>query len=460
MKIDLKSSWLKSGFISLLDRGSVQILRFLSFFLMVRALSKADFGIWSLYLTLAAIVELIRVGLIQNALVRFLSIHTEKDLQAEISTASLTISLVQSIGSTVMLLGIGWVVTHFWNLAPLDKMLAIYVLSTFVMSLSHHFLAIQQAHLQFHGTFFANLARHSSLFAYVAFIYFSPHHTHDLVSIVWAQFGSILLGALVAVITGFRVARFSRHISFSRIRELVRYGKYIVGTYFSTSMIKTIDQVMLGAMVSPVGVASYSTAMRIAHLVEVPIQSIAAVVFPQSARRMKSQGPEAIRRIYEKSVGVILAMIIPGALFVALFAEWVLVFVAGPRYIDTVPILQLVMLYALLLPFSRQFGTIVESIGKPHYQFWLFAFGAALNIPLNYIMVRYFGVKGAAAATIGTYGLIVGASLIVLNREIGVRLSATIGFSLRLYRNGFMMIWNMLTGNRLAAEQKINSGGE
>ena len=81
------------------------------------------------------------------------------------------------------------------------------------------------------------------------------------------------------------------------------------------------------------------------------------------------------------------------------FSRWMLLFVAGPKYLDSVPILQLV-LYALLLPFSRQFGTIVESIGKPNYQFWLFAFGAVVNIPLNFFLIQLFGVMGAAVATI------------------------------------------------------------
>lgn len=446
MKLNLKSYWLKSGFFSLLDRGTIQVFRFLSFFLMVRALSKADFGIWSLYLTLAGMVEMIRVGLIHSALVRFLSIHTAPDEQAEISTASLVMSLLHSLGSASLLMGIGWVVRQFWDLAPLDDLLLIYIASTFAMSFSHHFLAVQQAHLKFQGTFLSNFARHSSFFAYVAVVYFSPGWEPKLHQLVWAQMISILIGALVAIGTGWSEARLSRHLSLGRMRDIVAYGKFVIGTYLGTSLIKTIDQVMLGVLVSPIGVASYSTAMRIAHLVEVPIQSIAAVVFPQSARQMKSEGIQAIRHLYEKSVGVILAMVVPGVLFVMTFTEWILLFVAGPRYLDTVPVLQVVMLYAMLLPFSRQFGTIVESIGKPHYQFWLLALGVGVNLPLNYFLIRYLGVMGAATASIGTYLMIVVASLFILHREIDVRLGAILRFALRLYRNGLLLIWQRLSG--------------
>jgi lipopolysaccharide exporter len=441
MKINLKSYWLKSGFFSLLDRGTIQVFRFLSFFVMVRGLSKADFGIWSLYLTLAAVVEMIRVGLIQNALVRFLSIYPTPQEQGEVGSSALALSLLHSCLSAFLLTGMGWVVGQFWELSPLDDLLAIYIVTTFVLTIYYHFLSVQQAHLKFQGTFWANLARHSSFFVYVLWIYLSPDRAYDLVQLVWVQLGTIGFSAVVAVAMGWRYARFSLRVHLSRMREIIQYGKFVVGTNLSTTSIKTVDQVMLGVLVSPIGVASYSTAMRIAHLVEVPIQSIAAVVFPQSARQMKDQGQEAICRLYERSVGVILAMVVPGVCFVLLFTDQVLHFVAGPDYLDAVPVLQVVMLYALMLPFSRQFGTIMESIGKPSYQFGLLAIGAAINLGLNYFLIQWQGVMGAAYASISTYFLIVVGSLIILRREVGVQLAPTLGFAIQLYRNGFQMLW-------------------
>ncbi|MEZ4847758.1 MAG: hypothetical protein R3B93_03850 [Bacteroidia bacterium] len=65
--------------------------------------------------------------------------------------------------------------------------------------------------------------------------------------------------------------------------------------------------------------AIYGTAIKITNLVEVPTQSIAAIVFPQSARRIENEGRESVKRLYEKSVGVILALIIP-ELFLSCFS--------------------------------------------------------------------------------------------------------------------------------------------
>jgi len=444
MKIDLRSYWFKSGFFTLMERGSMQVFRFLSFFFIVRGLTKTEFGIWSLYLTVATFIEMIRVGLIQNGLVRFLSVHNTPLDQREINTASLVLNLLHTALSALLLLAIGWVVVQLWDLQPLDQMLYIYIVTTCFLTPFYQFVFIQQAHLKFHGMFLSTFFRQGAFFTYVAYIYFFANKEYDLLHLTWGQAWAALLGALIAVLTGLPYAKFALYLKKSWLGELLNYGKYVVGTNLGITLIRTVDQFILGIIVSPAAVASYSTAMRVAHLVEVPIQSIAAIVFPQSARQMEEGGIPAVRRLYERSVGVILAMVIPGVLFVMLFPTWVLEFIASARYLDSVPVLQVVMLYALLLPFSRQFGTIMDAIGKPRLQFLLLMGGAVLNMGLNYVLISAFGLMGAAYATLSTYALIVIGSIIILRKEIQVSPMRTIGFGLGLYRNGFRLLLNLL----------------
>lgn len=453
MKFDLKSYWFKSGFFTFLERGSLQVFRFLSFFMIVRGLSKEDFGLWSLYLTVATFVEMMRVGFIQNALVRFLSVHTSAEEQRAINSASMGLSLLYTLLSGLLMVLFGWAVVSIWGLAPLDELLHIYLSTTLFLTFFFQYAFIQQANLQFRGMFLATFLRHGSFFAFVAWSYFGGGKTLGLHALVWGQAGAALLGALVAMITGWRYARFEWHVSFAWMRRLIEFGKFVVGTNLGITLIRTVDQFMLGIIVSPVGVASYSTVMRVAHLVEVPIQSIAAIVLPQNARKVESEGLSAARQLYERSVGVILAMVVPGVLFVVLFPGWVLEFIAGIRYLDAKLLLQVVMGYALLLPFTRQFGTIMDSIGKPRLQFSLLMSGALFNVGLNFFFITYFSVMGAALATILTYLLIVVGSFVILRREIGVRPRAILHFAGGLYANGFRLLWNRLRGRQEPEEE-------
>ena len=172
----------------------------------------------------------------------------------------------------------------------------------------------------------------------------------------------------------------------------------MVGTNLGSMFIKSIDQLMLGAMISPAAVAIYATAIKITNLVEVPTQSIAAIVFPKSAQKIEEKdGKESVRKLYEKSVGIILALIIPGIIFVLLFPKWVIWVVAGDQYMDAAPVLQITMLYGLFVPFARQFGTMLDSMGKPHINFIVVMGSALLNVVFNYVFITQFAIIGNPA---------------------------------------------------------------
>jgi len=117
---------------------------------------------------------------------------------------------------------------------------------------------------------------------------------------------------------------------------------------------------------------------------------------------------------------------------------------AGSKYYAAVPILQIVILFSFLRPFSYQFGTTMDAIGKPKINFWVNLLAMGLNYGFMYLGLRYLGWMGAA------YGAVVSAILsflimyFVLNKTIGVRLNETfkwVGLSYREIYQGLQKIF-------------------
>ena len=69
-KFNTNSYWLKSGSVTFLMGIITVLLGFGSFFILVRVLLKAEFGMWVLFLTTTSIVEVVRQSLIQNGFVK------------------------------------------------------------------------------------------------------------------------------------------------------------------------------------------------------------------------------------------------------------------------------------------------------------------------------------------------------------------------------------------------------
>ncbi|MEM7368867.1 MAG: flippase [Bacteroidota bacterium] len=446
MKFSKNPYWLKSGLFTLMERVSIQIFRFGAFYLLIRGLSKEDFGIWTLFLIITTFLEEGQIGLIRKPLIRLFSATEDHKTQAKILTSSLTLNTLLSFGIAMLIWGYSWVHPRMWDLPALGEMLQVYIGSWMLMILLNQFTFLQQAHLQFRGTFLTHLFRQGFFFGYVIVIALMPDGQFELVSLAYWQLWSVLLGVIVAVLTGWKYARFSSYPEKKWVMRLFGSGKFIAGTRIGIWVVKSIDQLMLGALVSPAAVATYSTTVRITNLVEVPTQSMADIVFPQSTRKFHKTGKAPVKRIYEKSVGILLAMIVPGLLFIFLFPEFVLRFVAGEQYVDAVPLLQITLLFGLFLPFARQFGTILDTLGKSQLNLYLILISIGLNILFNSWFIPQFGTMGAAYGTLITYFLIFIAHQVILYREIQAKPQNILWYARKVYGSGFKLMYQKVGG--------------
>ena len=423
-----------------MEKFALQVFRFGSFYLLVRHLSREAYGVWLIFLAISAFIEVARIGLVQGAMVKFIAESDEHD-QGKIATASLAINITVTLCSILLLLALAEIYPYFWNAPLLGKMLRIYIATTILLTPFFHFNYLQQANLSFRGIFWSNFAREGLFFVYILGCFVLPqfHAGLELVSLARFQVIAAGVGMGFAVFHGRKFIQGSLKLEWNWVRELFNYGKFAFGTSMGTMLIKYIDQFMLGALLTPAAVAVYGIGVKIANLVEIPTQAIADIVFPQSAKRMAREGPESVRYLYEKSVGVIIAMILPCMIFIWIFPVFVIRLVAGDQYLDAVNVLRLVLVFALFVPYNRQFGTIMDSIGKPRINFYFVLLGVVLNVGFNYVFIRQFGVMGAVYATLLTYIVIFILNQIILFRELGVKLRRTLFFARQFYGESLSM---------------------
>lgn len=383
------------------ERFSSLILGFGSFFILVRTVNKDEFGIWSLFLSVTTLIELARNGLIQNALIKHLT-TSEPELKKEIITASLALNVILTSISAALLYILAPILADYWHSPILLPMYRFYIITTIVLIFFSQFNFIQQANLDFKGIFFSNLVRQAGFFFYILYK-FLTNQTPDMVQMVNVQSICAIAGALLSIIFVQKYIEMSRTINWHWVKKLFHYGKFVFGTNISSVFFKTADQMILGNLRSTVEVGSYNAAARISNLFEVPVTSIATIVFPQSSKRIHEEGPSAAKQLYEKSVAVMLSIILPGVIFVCIFPKLVIFVLTGKDYTDIAFVLQLVVIQNLFLPFLRQFGTILDSVGKPHINFYFIIANAVLNIGVNYFMISKYGLEGAALGSLIVY---------------------------------------------------------
>ncbi len=423
--------WMSSAFYTVLQNLTGVAFTFGGFYFLVRLLDKHEFGVWALYMSTVTILEFMRGGLIQNALIKYLAFE-KKDEHSKIISASFSISAIL----TAICIGVNLLMARFlaqiWNAPELSEIFHLYSWVFIVSGFLTMFNSIEQANLEFKGVFVGAFVRQGIFFLYIFYCYFFARDIL-LTNLVYAQFVSFLMSAIVSYFFSRRYFELSFTFSFPWIKKLFNYGKYAFGTSLSSILSTTIDQMMLGAILSPVASGAFNIAVRITNLIDIPTNAIAVIVFPQSAKRSETDGKPAVKYLYEKSVGVLMAILIPGVFIIFLFADLVVFVVAGDKYEDTVPLLKIVLLYCLLIPYARQFGNILDSIGKPKLNFYMVLTTAIINIVLNYVCITRWGVIGAAYATLCSSIIGFFLSQYILRRELNVRTLNTLKYAWEFY---------------------------
>jgi lipopolysaccharide exporter len=425
-----------------MNRFFVTFFGFVNFYILIRVLSKDDFGAWVLFLSIASLMELIKHGFVRNPLIRFLALSAKEEGPV-IQTSSFFLNIVVGVLEVFVLLLCSVYLTEFWNAPQLGPMFRIYAISTALLVPVNHFDVVQQANLSFKGTFMSNFTRHCGLCLFIVITLLAGHTVTPL-QLVYAQLCAIIASVFVSFFFARRYVRFSRWVDPAWFRQLRSYGFFTFGTNVSSMINRSIDSWMIGKLISPAAVTIFNPAIRISNLVEVPTETLTSIFFPKLSERIAQAGPETATDLYEKAVGAITAFMIPVVAFFIVFAGPVVYFVAGPGFEDTVPILQITMFYGLMIPFNRFMGITLDALGKARTNFFFVVRNASINVVSNFFFISQFGVIGAAYGTLTSYIIVSLLNLFYLRRNLNVSLGNIarnmFAFYPRVYNSGVRML--------------------
>lgn len=393
-------NWINHGAFSLLNQVFAVLLGFGSIFFLVRIIPPSEVGVWVLFTSVGGILETLRIGFIRTPFVSMLVVAEEREY-AKIIQNSLILHILLTCLIGILLLASAEQLAKFWYSENLEQLFYIYSVNSFVLIAFFHFEYLLQSRLEFKAIFISNFIRLFIVFAYILGYYVSGNRP-SLNELAIVQIGSTIVASFFSfqLIKG-KIPELKRsQLDVTILKKLFHLGKYTFGTNISSMLIKNTDSWMIGRFISTAGVAMYNPALRISNIVEVPTLAIANIVFPQVGNKMRESGVEGVQSIYYKSVSLILAVMLPVVLPVYFMADFIILILFGKEYMEAVPILQVTIFYTILVPFSRQFGTIMDALQMPKLNFYISLLMAILNVVLNYYLLQSFGVIGAAYSTV------------------------------------------------------------
>ncbi|MCO6488826.1 MAG: oligosaccharide flippase family protein, partial [Phaeodactylibacter sp.] len=409
--------WVKAGSYSILGYLAQLGLAFVSFLALIRMMPEYEFGVWVLFLTITSFAEMARVGLTQNAVVKFCV--EQREAYGEVLTAGFFLNTASSLLLSLLLLLAGIPLGYLWSAPELMGLLWWYPAFALLHGAARFIDNVQMAHGDFKGIFWSKLA-FGLVFLASIFLLRAWKGEVPLRALPALQVLASLPSLGVALLYRTDYLKPGR-LEWGWVRRLFHFGKYVLGTNFSSMFFSKLDIMMVGAFLHPMAVAVYNVAARITNYMEIPMSGVAQVAYPRLAAANKEWGKGQVAHLYERMVGLLLAMLLPMAVLVLGLARPIVVFLAGEAYADAAPLLNILVVAVLAKPWGRLFGITLDAIGRPRLNFVMLLLALALNGALNLAFIPLWGVTGAALASLASMWCLLLASQLVLRRIIPIR---------------------------------------
>ena len=192
--------------------------------------------------------------------------------------------------------------------------------------------------------------------------------------------------------------------SFSRnkLSEIIRKSKYFAISDLAIIIYTEIDKIIIKQLLSNGEVGVYSAAVSIANLWLFVPMALYYSARPSILEKWdvdKEKAGNELRRLSYQLLGICVSFI----LIIFIFKKWIILFLYGDQYLDCINTL-MILSFSMTFSICGTLGTVWilgENLGK--YSTYRTVLGLFLNIVLDILFIRKWGMIGAAIGTFISY---------------------------------------------------------
>lgn len=361
--------------------------------LTARFLGPSNFGLINYASSIVAFVTPIMYLGINGLLVREIVNFPEKE--GEVLGTSVTLSFISS------LLCIGGV-TAFASIVNRGERETVIVCALYSILLV--FQAIDLLNYWFQAKL---LSKYSSVVALIAYALVSAYKIYLLQAkkgIYWFAVSYAIDYMIIAVGLYIVYKRLGgQRFSFNRntARVLLSRGKYYIISDMMIAIFAQTDRIMLKLMINDSATGYYSAAATCAGMTgfvfTAIIDSFRPLIF-ESKNNGETEFEKNMCRLY----GIVIYLSLLQCIAISLFAPLIVGILYGAAYSPAINPLRLIVWYTTFSYLGAVRNIWILAENKQRYLWLINLSGALMNVVLNSVLIPFFGVMGASAASLAT----------------------------------------------------------
>ena len=242
-----------------------------------------------------------------------------------------------------------------------------------------------------------------------------------------------LLPAVVLLITLIRSGKWKLNIiPFSSVtkrlkKRMITFSMFLFGVQFLNVLARTNDTFLVIGLRGLAETGIFSIALYVSAAMEIPQRSLTSISIPILAESWKNKDMQRISSIYAKSISNLLVIALGMFGLIWLNIHNLVSFLnhlaskAGGNY-EVISSLVFVMGLSKVLDLSTGVnGQIIGTSNYWRFDFYTNVFYTVLSIPMNFVLIKYFGLMGLAYSNLIALSLYNSSRYIFLYKKFGMQ---------------------------------------
>lgn len=381
------------------------LVAYITKIVLARELGPADYGLFSAVLTLVMFFLFFRDLGLRQALVKYIAEFNVGKQVGKIKSAIGVVFLLQVV-SSVILAGILFFVADYLALsyfADARAALALKVLVVYVF-LSVLFLTVKAVFQGYQRMFaWGSVELMKNLFVLVISVallrygFMAPIYAYALVG----AFLFLVFGA-----SAYKSFPYFKHKSkdFAGVSKKVwAFGVPVFMTAIGGKFIAYIDTLLLTSMATIAEVGIYNVVLPTAIMILLVGRVFGSVVFPMVSELWAKKDLKRLEKGIDMAHKYVFILAVPVISILYMYADWFILTFFGGAYLDGVGAFRILLIGVLFYCVAMVNNNIISGMGRPKTVTVIVAVAALVNVILNLLLIKDFGIVGAAMATTISY---------------------------------------------------------
>ena len=207
---------------------------------------------------------------------------------------------------------------------------------------------------------------------------------------------------------------------FDLYKKILRYALGVVIGSCALVLLSKIDIMFILYFLGVSEVGFYEIALSLASIIALILSPILSTIFPITTSFIEEKKLKDLNLLVNEIYKVFIILGVPFSLVFSQFPSEIVIFLFGLDYIESSLPLSILCFGILFSLFQSLNFSILAGLGKVKQRNYIIYISAFLNIILNYILIKNYGLIGAAISTSIVF-IFMFLSSAILNNSYGIK---------------------------------------